>query len=65
MTYQEYKSRHDKLIDAIVNWMMRESPDTERLNHVMTRAQNTMELWWNQIENDAAVLIVNKLINTK
>lgn len=62
MTFAEYKQRKDKLSNAIVQWMLKTRPDSDKLNHVMARAQNTMQKWWDEIEGDVAVMIVNKLV---
>lgn len=62
MTFAEYKLRKDKLTAAIVRWMMDKQPDSETINRVTVRAENTMRHWWAQIENDPFVKIANKLV---
>jgi hypothetical protein len=62
MTFAEYKQRKDKLTAAIVQWMTTKNPDTDTFDRVTRHMSNTLQIWWNQIEDDGAVLIVNKLM---
>jgi hypothetical protein len=62
VTFAEYKQRKDKLTAAIVRWMTTKNPDTDTFDRVTRRMANTLQIWWDRIDGDGAVLIVNKLM---